>query len=63
VNRDLVAGEVKRAGFVLVADYDFVKPDGDDYFLIFRLVEDDFHRSSEASEPGSIEQLKGSRKR
>jgi ubiquinone/menaquinone biosynthesis C-methylase UbiE len=36
VNRDVVVGEVKRAGFVLAADYDFVKSDGDDYFLIFR---------------------------
>jgi hypothetical protein len=30
-----VIDEVKRAGFVLAADYDFVKPDGADYFLIF----------------------------
>jgi len=36
VNRDVVIDEVKRAGFVLAADYDFVKPDGADYFLIFR---------------------------
>ena len=35
VNRDVVIGEVQRAGFVLVADYDFVKRDGDDYLLIF----------------------------
>jgi len=35
VNRDVVIGEVKRAGFVLAADYDFVKPDGADYFLVF----------------------------
>jgi ubiquinone/menaquinone biosynthesis C-methylase UbiE len=35
VNRDVVIGEVQRAGFVLTADYDFVKPDGADYFLIF----------------------------
>jgi len=35
VNRDVVIGEVQRAGFVLLADYDFVKPDGDDYLLIF----------------------------
>src|SRR6516162_224608 len=35
VNRDVVIDEVKRAGFVLAADYDFVKPDGADYFLIF----------------------------
>jgi len=36
VNRDVVMDEVKRAGFVLTADYDFVKPDGADYFLIFK---------------------------
>jgi predicted methyltransferase len=36
VNRDVVIGEVERAGFVLAADYGFVKPDGADYFLIFR---------------------------
>jgi len=36
VNREVVIGEVQRAGFVLAADYNFVKPDGDDYFLIFR---------------------------
>jgi predicted methyltransferase len=36
VNRDVVIDEVKRAGFALAADYDFVKPDGVDYFLIFR---------------------------
>ena len=36
VNREVVIGEAERAGFVLVADYDFVKSDGDDYFLIFR---------------------------
>ena len=35
VNHDVVIGEVERAGFVLSADYDFVKPDGADYFLIF----------------------------
>jgi len=37
VNRGVVVGEIKRASFVLTADYDFVKPDGDDYFLIFRI--------------------------
>jgi predicted methyltransferase len=36
VNRDVVIGEAERAGFVLSADYNFVKPDGADYFLIFR---------------------------
>ena len=36
VNRDVVIGEVQRAGFQLAAEYNFVKPDGADYFLIFR---------------------------
>jgi predicted methyltransferase len=36
VNRDVVVDEVKRAGFVLTAEYDFVKADGADYFLIFK---------------------------
>ena len=36
VARETVVEEVGRAGFELVADYDFVKPDGMDYFLIFR---------------------------
>jgi predicted methyltransferase len=36
VNRDVVIDEAKRAGFVLSAVYDFVKPDGADYFLILR---------------------------
>ncbi len=31
-----VIEELSRAGFFLVAKYDFVKGDGDDYFLIFR---------------------------
>lgn len=31
-----VLEELRRAGFSLVAKYDFVKADGDDYFLIFR---------------------------
>jgi predicted methyltransferase len=35
VNRDVVIREVQRAGFVLSAVYDFVKPDAADYFLIF----------------------------
>jgi SAM-dependent methyltransferase len=36
INREVVIDEAKRAGFALAADYDFVKPDGVDYFLIFR---------------------------
>lgn len=31
-----VISELERAGFALVAQYDFVKPDGMDYFLVFR---------------------------
>lgn len=31
-----VVAELRRAGFSPVAKYDFVKTDGDDYFLIFR---------------------------
>jgi SAM-dependent methyltransferase len=31
-----VISEAERAGFALVAQYDFVKPDGMDYFLVFR---------------------------
>ena len=33
-----VVDECARAGFVLVAEYDFVKPDKMDYFLVFRAV-------------------------
>jgi predicted methyltransferase len=36
VNLDVVIGEVQRAGFLLAAEYNFVKPDHADYFLIFR---------------------------
>lgn len=35
LNRDTVVSEARRAGFELVEEYDFVKPDGMDYFLIF----------------------------
>ncbi len=31
-----VIAEAERAGFALVSEYDFVKPDGMDYFLVFR---------------------------
>ena len=31
--------EARRAGFRLVAQHDFVKPDGMDYFLIFRVTD------------------------
>ena len=36
VDRGVVIEEDRRAGFTLVGDYDFVKPDGVDYFLIFQ---------------------------
>ncbi|MCA1816191.1 MAG: class I SAM-dependent methyltransferase [Acidobacteria bacterium] len=32
----VVVREMERAGYALVAQYDFVKPDGMDYFLVFR---------------------------
>lgn len=37
-----VIKEMERAGFALVEQYDFVKPDGMDYFLVFR-VRDEGH--------------------
>ncbi|MGI8786410.1 MAG: methyltransferase domain-containing protein [Pyrinomonadaceae bacterium] len=36
INKDVVIDEFKRAGFKLSDQYDFVKPDGEDYFLIFK---------------------------
>jgi predicted methyltransferase len=36
LNRDAVVQEASRAGFELVAEHDFVKPDNMDYFLVFR---------------------------
>lgn len=36
VDKEIVIEETGRAGFVLVNTYDFVKPDGVDYFLVFR---------------------------
>lgn len=36
LDADAVIKEVGRAGFQLVEQYDFVKPDGMDYFLVFR---------------------------
>ncbi|MGI8468568.1 MAG: class I SAM-dependent methyltransferase [Pyrinomonadaceae bacterium] len=38
VNKETVIDEFKRAGFSLVDQYDFVKPDGMDYFLVFKLA-------------------------
>jgi SAM-dependent methyltransferase len=36
LDADAVIKEAGRAGFELVEQYDFVKPDGMDYFLVFR---------------------------
>jgi len=36
LDKDVVIKEAGRAGFVLVNQYDFVKPDNVDYFLVFR---------------------------
>jgi predicted methyltransferase len=36
LDRDAVVKEASRAGFNLVAEHDFVKPDKMDYFLVFR---------------------------
>jgi predicted methyltransferase len=36
INREVVIKEAGEAGFSLVDQYDFVKPDGMDYFLVFR---------------------------
>jgi ubiquinone/menaquinone biosynthesis C-methylase UbiE len=33
----VVIRELERAGYALVNSYDFVKPDGMDYFLVFRV--------------------------
>jgi predicted methyltransferase len=43
ISKRTVIGEAKDAGFSLIEEYDFVKPDGMDYFLVFRI-----------SNPGSI---------
>lgn len=36
VDKDIVIREAERAGFVLINQYDFVKRDDVDYFLVFR---------------------------
>ena len=36
IAKETIVAEAKRAGFKLDAEYDFVKPDGMDYFLVFR---------------------------
>ena len=38
IKKEVVINELKRAGFVLKDDYDFVKPDGMDYFLVFGAI-------------------------
>jgi SAM-dependent methyltransferase len=35
VNRDIVVREAREAGYRLTGEYDFVKPDDEDYFLVF----------------------------
>ncbi len=37
LNKDIVIDELKRAGYVLKDQYDFVKPDKMDYFLVFEV--------------------------
>jgi SAM-dependent methyltransferase len=37
VSRDVVIQEAAQAGYQLLEQYDFVKGDGQDYFLVFRL--------------------------
>jgi SAM-dependent methyltransferase len=39
VNRDIVTKEALEAGYGLLAEYDFVKGDGMDYFLVFTAKE------------------------
>ena len=39
VGRDIVIGEAKQAGYKLLDQYDFVKGDKMDYFLVFATVE------------------------
>jgi SAM-dependent methyltransferase len=37
LDQPVVVRELERAGYALVDSYDFVKPDGMDYFLVFRV--------------------------
>lgn len=37
ISKRTVVNEAKEAGFSLIDEYDFVKPDGMDYFLVFRV--------------------------
>ena len=34
VSRDIVVQEAREAGYTLVAEYNFVKSDNEDYFLV-----------------------------
>lgn len=36
INEDIVLREAREAGFTLIGRYDFVKADGEDYFLVFK---------------------------
>lgn len=36
IKKEVVIDELKRAGFKMIEDDDFVKPDGMDYFLVFQ---------------------------
>lgn len=40
IAKETIVAEAKRAGFRLDGEYDFVKPDGMDYFLVFRVATD-----------------------
>jgi predicted methyltransferase len=37
INKEVVIEEAGRAGFILINQFDFVKPDNVDYFLVFRV--------------------------
>lgn len=39
IGMQTVIDEFARAGFEKIADYDFVKPDGMDYFLVFKMAD------------------------
>jgi hypothetical protein len=53
VNRDVVVREAGQAGYKLIEQYDFVKSDGEDYFLVFEI-----HHSSDGNGVSSRD-LKG----
>ena len=37
IDRDVVVREMERAGYALIEEHDFVRPDNMDYFLVFRI--------------------------